>query len=244
MHFHHPGGLTWQIKLLPTLTSRFATSRPRARLSEIINRVSWSAVWAGVMIALGMEVLMTLFGLFIGFGMYNYRAPNPFGGISPWTTAWYLFTAAVSMFLGAWSAARLSGSPVRETGILHGLATWGLATLATVLILALGTWSVLREGVNVLSAAAITTEAMAHAPQAAPAVTNAAQQANRAATEIEANPGPVAQATADIISGLSLRIWGGVLLGFLTAIFGGWIGRARSVLVQGLALPGPTRLAA
>ncbi|HLI83905.1 MAG TPA: hypothetical protein VKV17_08300 [Bryobacteraceae bacterium] len=215
-----------------------------ARLSEITNRVSWGAIWAGVMIALGIEMLMTLFGLFIGFGMYNYRAPNPFAGIPPWTTAWYLFTAAVSMFLGAWSAARLSGSAVRETGILHGMATWGLATLATVLILAVGTWSVLREGVNVLSAAAITTEAMAHAPQTPPPLANTAQQANRAVSEVEANPGPVAQNTANIVSSLSLRIWGGVLLGFITAIFGGWMGRAGTVLVRGEAIPGPTRLAA
>ncbi len=47
--------------------------RPRGcsavRLSEIINRVCGGAIWAGVMIALGMEVLFALLGLFIGFGM-------------------------------------------------------------------------------------------------------------------------------------------------------------------------------
>ncbi len=45
--------------------------RPGVRVSETVQRVSWSAVWAGVMTALGMEALFTLFGLFIGFGMYN-----------------------------------------------------------------------------------------------------------------------------------------------------------------------------
>ncbi len=38
----------------------------RPGLTSIAERVSWGAVWAGVMAALGMEVLFTLFGLFIG----------------------------------------------------------------------------------------------------------------------------------------------------------------------------------
>jgi hypothetical protein len=215
------------------------------RFGEIFSRVSWGAIWAGVMIALGLELLFTLFGFFIGFGMYNYQAPNPWGAIHSWTLAWYLVTAAISMFFGAWSAARLSGNPVREAGVLHGLATWGLATIATVLIVSFGTWSVMREGINMLSAAAITTEATAGTPNAPPAVANAEQQANRAAAQLAQNPGPAAQATASTISSVSLLLWGGVLLGFITAILGGVAGRPPAVFVQGQTVPvGPTRLAA
>jgi hypothetical protein len=215
------------------------------RSSEMMNRISWGAVWAGVMIALGLELLLTLFGLFIGFGMYNYQAASPWAGISPWTTAWYLFTAAVSMFFGAWCAARLSGSPVREAGVLHGLTTWGLATVATIAFATVGTWSVLREGVNVLSTAAITTATMAQSPGTAPAAANAARQANREAAAIAQNSGPGTQATAHAISRLALGLCGGVLLGFITAIFGGLLGRARSVFFEERQVPlGPTRLAA
>jgi hypothetical protein len=217
------------------------------RFGEIFSRVSWGAIWAGVMIALGLELLFTLFGFFIGFGMYNYQAPNPWGGIHAWTLVWYLVTAAISMFFGAWSAARLSGNPVREAGVLHGLATWGLATIATVLIVSFGTWTVMREGINMLSAAAITTQATAGTPNAPPpAVTNAERQANRAASALEANPGPAAQEAASNISSVSLLLWGGVLLGFITAILGGIAGRAPGVFVQGQPVipAGPTRLAA
>jgi hypothetical protein len=213
------------------------------RLSDAANRISWGAVWAGVMIALGLELLLTLFGLFIGFGMYNYQTVNPWAGVSPWSTAWYLFTAAVSMFFGAWCAARLSGSSAREAGVLHGLTTWGLATVATVGIVTIGTWSVLRESVNVLSAQAITAEAMAHSPQAATARTPAAREANGEANPLE--PGPGTQATAHAISRLAFRTWGGLLLGFITAILGGLLGRVRTVFFEGRQVPlGPTRLAA
>jgi hypothetical protein len=192
---------------------------------ELVRRVSWGAVWAGVMIALGMEALFTLFGSFIGFGMYNAQAANPWGGVSVWTTVWYLVTAGWSMFFGAWCAARLSGNPVRGDGILHGVTTWGLATFATIMIVAVTSWAVLREGINVLTAAALSSG------QVAPIAGQAAA--------------PSPQATANIISGISLRIWGGVLLGFLTAILGGWAGRSRAQLVSPRGVvPVPTRRAA
>lgn len=216
--------------------------RPRVRLSEIVGRVSWGAVWCGVLIALGMEALFALFGLFIGFGMYNSTAANPWAGISAWTTVWYLVTAGWSIFFGAWCAARLSGNPIREAAILHGVTTWGLATVATMAIVVLASWSVLREGINVLSAAAIAGPQVA--PAAASQAASAAQHAGQAATQIQQS-GPMAQATANVISGIALRTWGGVLLGFITALFGGWAGRSHTVIIEEQQTPtGPTRLAA
>lgn len=205
---------------------------PRQGLSGIMERVSWGAVWAGVMVALGMEILFTLFGSFIGFGMYNYHAADPWAGISAWTTVWSLVTAGWSMFFGAWCASHLSGNPVAGDGILHGISTWGLATAATVGIVAVASWAVLREGIDVLSTAAITAGQVVPAAAAHAQVSQATQAAGQAVTQLHANAGPMGQATANIISGLSLRICGGVLLGFITALFGGWLGRSRTVIVS------------
>jgi len=207
----------------------------------VVKRISWGAVWAGVMAALGMEVLFTLFGLFIGFGMYKWQAANPWGGISAWTTVWYLVTAGWSMFFGAWCAARLSGNPTTGDGILHGICTWGLVTATTIAIVAVTSWAVLREGIDVLSTAAIAaTPAVVTQIPAAPV-----PQAGQAIGQVQANAGQMAQATASIISGLSLRIFGGVLLGFITSLFGGWLGRSRPVVVNtGEAVTVPAQRAA
>lgn len=123
-------------------------ARPGVRLFDTFSRISWGGVWAGVMIALGMEALFALFGFFIGFGMYDPQAANPWAGISGWTTVWNVGTAGWSMFFGAWCAARLSGNPVREAGILQGITTWGFATVATMAIIVVGAWALPREGVN------------------------------------------------------------------------------------------------
>lgn len=94
------------------------------RLNERISfsSVSWGAIWAGAMLTTGMEFLFLSFGIFIG---------GVFGGSTAWTMAWYLITMAISFFIGAWGAARLSGAVTRENSVLHGLTTWGLATLGT-----------------------------------------------------------------------------------------------------------------
>jgi hypothetical protein len=202
------------------------------RVSELVKRISWGAVWAGAIVTLGMEALFTAFGLFIGFGMYDSRAANPWAGISAWTTVWYLVTAGWSMFFGAWCAGRLSGDPVRGSRILHGITSWGLATIATVAIVTIASWSVLSQGVDLLRTAA------AAGAQVAPGqVSQAVQQAGQTAAQLQSG-GPLAQATANIVSGIALRIWGGVLLGFITALFGGWLGRGLPAVVT------PTQFAA
>jgi hypothetical protein len=189
------------------------------------------------MIAVGMEILFALFGLFIGFGMYQGQAANPWSGVSAWSTIWYLVTAGWSMFFGAWCAARLSSDPLTGDGMLHGVTTWGLATTITIAFVALASWAVLKEGINMLGTAAIAAEQVA-----GPAV---AQAAPGGMAHVQANTGQIAQATADIISRLSLRIFVGVIVGFITALIGGWLGRSRAIVVAPAdVVPVPTRRAA
>lgn len=89
------------------------------------GKVSWGAIWSGVMVTLGMETLFIAFGLFIDGAL---------GGSDSWSIAWYLVTMCVSFYIGAHSAARLSNIADKDISVLHGLSTWGLATLATLLI--------------------------------------------------------------------------------------------------------------
>ena len=222
-------------------------ARYGVHLSNVIGRISWGAVWAGLMIALGMEALLTFLGLFIGFGRYNWTAANPWAGFSAWNAVWFLVTMAWSMFFGSWCAARLSGNPVREAGVLHGLTTWGFASIVTIAVIVLGSWSVLREGVDIVSTAAIAGAEAAPAAvnQAAPSdLSRATQNGAQALNQLQQNAGPMKQATANTVSRLSILMCGGLLIGMITAIFGGWMGRPRSVVIEELAPTAPSSLAA
>ncbi len=109
-----------------------------------LGEVSWGAIWAGAMVNIGMEALFLSFGIFIG---------AVFGGSVVWSMAWYLVTMAVSFFIGAQTAARLSDAPNRQVSVLHGLSTWGLATLATTVIGLVVGWAALRMGFALAAAA-------------------------------------------------------------------------------------------
>jgi hypothetical protein len=195
-------------------------ARPATLISDMFNRVSWGAIWAGVMVALGMETLFTLFGLFIGFDMYNPTAANPWAGVSIWSMAWYLVTAGWSMFFGAWCAARLSGVPLRRFAVLHGITTWGLATFATLLVVTSSVWAVLRASIALL-------------------VTGAAAPVAGAAAA------PTPAATAGTLARIAGILWGGIMLGLITAIIGGLLGKPRMTAGEVQEAPGgPSRLAA
>lgn len=198
------------------------------RRIEPVSRVSWGAIWAGVVIALGMEALLTLFGFFIGFDMYSANPGTAAGGTpngaSVWTTVWYLVTVGWSMFFGAWCAARLSG--IRESGVLHGISVWGLATFATLLVVSTIVWAVFREGIVLLASGVAAPMGMVPGPAGGGTIVISPQN------------------TAGVIANVAGRLWGGVMLGFITAILGGLAGRPRArVVTETVQTPG-TRLAA
>lgn len=89
------------------------------------SKVSWDAIWAGVMVTMGLEALFVSFGLFIG---------ALFGGSVVWNVIWFLVTMAVSFYFGARTTARLSEAPNPDLARMNGLATWGLAIVGTLVI--------------------------------------------------------------------------------------------------------------
>ncbi len=162
---------------------------------EFVKRISWPAVFGGVMVALATEIMFLFFGLFIGFTMTGY------GAIFNWTTAWYLVTSFCALFAGGWVAARLS--PEGSSGSLHGLVTWGLATLTTfIFTLNLG-WAVTNGAMRVVQIAQAAP--VATAPVRTAAVTNAPY---------------VATFTYDQLWVYAIILFGGVVL----ACFAGWLG--------------------
>ena len=124
-----------------------------SRREVFIKRISWAAIFSGVLVALGVEVLFLTFGSFIGFRM------APGAGASAWSVAWTFFGAFISFFAGGWVAGNLGGNP--ETGRAHGLVTWGLATVATFAFVALVSWGVVSQTMGVVRTAALAASNVA-----------------------------------------------------------------------------------
>jgi len=109
--------------------------RPAAPLAspDLVEyrRVSWSAVFAGVVVAISFNLVLAVLGIGIGL-----TTIDPAQGDSPQAatlgigaTIWWIVTALISLAAGGWVAGRLAGMPTRLDGALHGLVTWGIATM-------------------------------------------------------------------------------------------------------------------
>ena len=103
----------------------FMTTRPR---------VSWSAIFAGVVLVIAIELVLSVLGAGVGLGFVK---PN--AGTTPDASSfgagaglWWLVSSIIALAAGSFAAARLAGAGTRFDGALHGLVIWGLALVMTV----------------------------------------------------------------------------------------------------------------
>lgn len=138
-------------------------------MEVISRRVSWGAIFAGVVVALVIQLALGLLGIGIGFGTMNPAdEQNPVQTISIATGIWLIISTLIALFVGGWASGRLTGSPVENDGMWHGFVTWGLVTLFTFYLLtsAVGqvlntTASAIGQGLSMLGqgASAVAPEA-------------------------------------------------------------------------------------
>ncbi len=203
------------------------------RREVLIKRISWAAIFSGVLVALGVEVLFLTFGSFIGFRM------SPGAEASAWSVAWTFFGAFISFFVGGWVAGYLGGNP--ETGRAHGLVTWGLATVTTFAFVMLVSWGVVSQTMGVVRTAALAASNVASnaAPGAANgtagAVAPGTNEANRMleqqANQAQAAWPYTARVLANKVSNLSLFIWIAFMIAVAGAVIGGAAGAPKRLIV-------------
>lgn len=85
--------------------------------------VSWRAIFAGIAVALAVEVLLTLLGFAIGLSALE-PTRGALKGIGIGLGLWLILTAIASVFAGAYFGARVAGDPWRGDGVAHGVMVW------------------------------------------------------------------------------------------------------------------------
>ena len=102
-----------------------------------LNRVSWGAVLAGVVVALVVQLLLNMLGFGIGVATLDPGMDdNPSARtVSIATGIWYVVAGIIAAYAGGYMAGRLSGRPLGSTAALHGLTSWAVATLVVFYLL-------------------------------------------------------------------------------------------------------------
>lgn len=124
----------------PAATAAEGLAQPTAREDAhtiMINRVSWGAIFAGVVVGLVVQVLLTMLGVGIGATTLD-PGPGETPGAATFSIIagiWYVVSGIIAAFAGGYVAARMSGQSGATTGALHGLTAWAFSTLLVLYLL-------------------------------------------------------------------------------------------------------------
>ncbi|MEX2263031.1 MAG: hypothetical protein WD696_13830 [Bryobacteraceae bacterium] len=232
----------------PLTTEGYAMAEP---FGARFRRVSWGAIFAGVVVALVVNLTLNLLGISIGAATINpTEEVRPAEGLGVGAGIWFLVASVISLFAGGWAAARLAGTPDRTDAMLHGVVTWGLTTLFTFYLLTTAVGNIVGGTAALLSraAGAMATDDGARAritesPRPAREAAVQALMAQRGLTRAEAereidqalgrlDEPEVAEAAAEGVSSGALWAFIGLILAGGAAIAGGVVGRPHEIVTR------------
>ncbi len=100
--------------------------------SQHLPRISWGAVFAGVVLSLAIYVVLSVLGSAIGASVIDPKGEvNPLQGFPFAAGAWIIISTVISVIAGSYYAGRAA----QALGWLHGVLAWGLVTLLTTYML-------------------------------------------------------------------------------------------------------------
>ncbi len=122
----------------------------------MLNRVSWAAVLAGVVVSLVTQLLLNMLGLGLGLSTLDPgTADNPAAStFSIGAALWWTISGIIAAFIGGYVAGRLSGRPKESTTGWHGITAWALTTLLIFYLLTTTVGAVLGGAFNAIGNAA------------------------------------------------------------------------------------------
>lgn len=104
-----------------------------ARAVPLRSRISWPSIFAGVVIAISIQLVLALLGAGIGFSLVDpVQGSTPSaGGFSIGAGIYWILSTIVSLGAGSYAAARVAGVHDRFDGVVHGLTLWGVTLILT-----------------------------------------------------------------------------------------------------------------
>jgi len=154
-----------------------ATTPAEDARTVLLNKVNWGAIFAGAVIALIIQFLLSLLGVGIGAATLDPSTGNnpDAGTFSLISAIWYAVTGIIAAFAGGFIASRMSGRTLASSGALHGLTTWAVTTLFLLYLLTTAIGGLVGGALNGLGAVAggVGNTVATAAQTAAPALADA-----------------------------------------------------------------------
>lgn len=149
---------------MPTGTESSSARQPSfgpAAERRITSTISWSAIFAGSAVAVGMWLMLHLLGLGIGLTAIDPDDAGSLKGVGIGTGIWSLIVPLIALFVGGLVAGRAAGLFDRPLSAIHGGVVWALTTIAFVTLLIGGLSSLLGTTARVAGDAVTGTAGLA-----------------------------------------------------------------------------------
>ncbi|ATB28039.1 hypothetical protein MEBOL_001484 [Melittangium boletus DSM 14713] len=98
-------------------------------------RVSWGAIFAGTVTAVGLWALLYTLGLAMGLSSINPHDATSAKTSGIFAGIWSLVAPLIALFVGGIVAGRGAGAQTKASGGIHGLVMWGVTTIAGIWLL-------------------------------------------------------------------------------------------------------------
>jgi len=220
------------------------------------RRISWKAILAGTLLAIVVQIALSLLGIGIGASTIDPLVEaNPTDGLGAAAGIWFVGTSILSLALGGWLAGRLTGFARHPDGTIHGVLTWALTSLVSFLLLSSAAGALLGGAASMVSrnpsilnnAAQSARNSVNGVPADASGVVSAMTNpgASNAAAPTTVNPADVPQTNPNLTAEQEARVreqadlaaertaqtalWTffGLVLGAIASGVGGYLGAAR-----------------
>lgn len=114
--------------------------------SGVLSRVSWGAVFAGVVIATALQLVLTVLGAAIGLTALDGQDSGKAFGIG--AGIWAVLVPLATLFLGGMTAGRLAGVRDKFEGFMHGALVWSVSLLMAAWLLGTGASRLIGSTLN------------------------------------------------------------------------------------------------
>jgi len=124
------------------------------RSTAVFKRISWGAIFAGVVVAVVIQMLLTLLGVGIGAAAIDpLQQSHPGKGMGIGAAIWLFVSSLISIYAGARVAGKMAATQVRSDRMLHGILTWGTTAILSVLFLTTTAGALLGGAASLLGGA-------------------------------------------------------------------------------------------
>jgi hypothetical protein len=105
------------------------------RVVPITTRLSWGAIFAGLLVATALQLVFAVFGSAIGLAAWDTDSGRALG---IGAAIWAVLSLLIALYIGGGTTGRLAGVLTKKDGILHGILVWATSLLFAVWMISSG----------------------------------------------------------------------------------------------------------